>query len=109
MRGPSPRPPRERRPDRCRQTARRVLDLEPVFPQDLGDPGGRLVLLEGRLRVGVDAVGEVDDLLPGALHGGGDSGLEIDVWLGGSNRGAVGHGSSGAMGGRGASRAAGRW
>ena len=99
----------ERRPDRRRQAARRVLDLEPVFPQDLGDPGGRLVLLECRLRVGVDAVREVDDLVAGGLHGGRDPGLEIDVWLGGSNGGAVGHGSSGAMGWGGASRAAGRW
>ena len=109
MRGPSPRPPGSVARTAVAQAARRVLDLEPVFPEDLGDPGGRLMLLEGRLRVGVDAVGEVDDLVPGALHGGRDPGLEIDVWLGGSNRGAVGHGSSGAMSVRGASRAAGRW
>ena len=83
-----------RRPDRRREAARRVLDLESVFSEDLGDPRGRLMLLEGRLRVGVDAVGEVDDLVPRAFHGGRDPGLEIDVWLGGSNSITVGHGSS---------------
>ena len=89
------------RPDRRREAARRMLDGEPVTAQDLGDPGRRLVLLEGRLRVGVDPVGEVEDLGSVRLDGGRDAGLEVDLGLGGTDGDTVGHGSSGGIpGGR---------
>ena len=70
MRGPSPpAPPRRRRPDGRRQAARRMLDLEAVRPQDLGDPARGLDLLEGRFRVGMDPVRQPDDLVAGRLDG----------------------------------------
>ena len=56
--------------------------VEPVACQDLRDPGRRVVLLVGRLRVGVDAVRQVQDLVPGGLDGLGEAGLRIGVWFG---------------------------
>ena len=81
-------------PDRGREAARRMLDLEPVVAQDLGDPRRGLVLLEGRLRVGVDPMRQLEDLATGRFDGGGDAGLEVELGLGRSNGGQVGHGSS---------------
>jgi hypothetical protein len=53
------------------------------------------VLLERRLRVGVDAVREIEDLATSGLDGGRDLGLEVAVRFGGAGGDAVGHGSSG--------------
>ncbi len=52
---------REGGPDGGRQAARRMLHGEPALAQDVGDPGRGLDLLEGRLRVGVDAMRQLDD------------------------------------------------
>ena len=49
-------------PDRGRQAPGRPLDVEPVAGQDLRDPSGGVVLLERRLRIGMDPVREVEDL-----------------------------------------------
>ena len=73
------------RPDRRREAARRVLDREPVRAQDLGDPGRGLVLLERRLRVGVDPMRQVDDLVAGGLDGRGHARLDVGVGLGGAD------------------------
>ena len=64
---------------RRRKTSRRVLHGEAVPGQDLCDPGRRVMLLEGRLWVGVDPVGETDDLVPGGLDRAGKAGLGLDV------------------------------
>ena len=81
-------------PDGRREAAGRMLDLEPVVAQDLGDPRRGLVLLERRLRVGVDPMRQLEDLATGRFDGGGDAGLEVELGLGRSNGGQVGHGSS---------------
>ena len=46
--------------------------VEPVPGERLGDPGRGVVLLEGRLRVGVDPVRQVEDLVARGLDGGGE-------------------------------------
>ena len=46
------------------QAPGRVLHGVPVPGDRLGKPRRRLVLLERRLRVGVDAVGQLEDLVP---------------------------------------------
>ena len=69
--------------DRRGQAAGRVLDLEAVGAQRVGDPRRRLDLLERRLGVGVDPVRQVEDLVAGGLDGGGDPGLDVGMRLGG--------------------------
>ncbi len=46
-----------------------MLHVVPVAGQDLGDPGSRVVLLEGGFRVGVDPVRQVEDLVTGSIDG----------------------------------------
>ena len=75
------------RPDRRLQAARRMGHLESVAGQDLGDPGGRPDLLECRLRAGMDAVREVEDLVTCGLDGGGEPGLRLGERLGGTDGG----------------------
>ena len=58
---PRPGPGRERR----RQVADPPLDLEPGPLQQLAQPGAGLLLLEPELGVGVDAVAERHQLVPG--------------------------------------------
>ena len=82
---------RERRPDRGRERAGRLLDHEAVTGQDLGHPGGGLVLLERRLGVGVDPVRQVEDLGPGGLDGRGQARLGVGERRRGASRGQVGH------------------
>ena len=51
------------------------------------------MLLEGGLRVRVDAMGQVDDLVPRGVDGRGGAGLEVGERLGGAGGGhGVGHG-----------------
>src|SRR5207247_3048425 len=64
--------------DGCRQASGRMLDLEPVAGDGLGDPAGRLVLLERPLRMRVDPVAELEDLGPGVLHGAGEAPLRSE-------------------------------
>ena len=70
---PDPRPiagsPAERGADGGREAAGRVLDGEPVTCQGLRHPGGGVRLLEGRFRVGVDPMRQVDDLVARRLDG----------------------------------------
>ena len=57
------------RAQRSRQPADWKLDGVAMTGQGLCHPGGGLVLLEGRFRVGVDALREVDDLGTRVLDG----------------------------------------
>ena len=83
------------RPDGRREAAGRVLaPSNPWRASDLGDPGRRLVLLEGRLRVGVDPVRQVEDLVAGRLDGRGEPRLHRGVRFGRGRAGQRGHGSS---------------
>ena len=50
-----------------------------------------MVLLEGGLRVGVDPVGQVEDLVTCGLDRGGEAGLVVLVGRGGARGGDVGH------------------
>jgi hypothetical protein len=87
--------PREPAPYRGREAAGRVLHGVPVSGDELGDPGGRLHLLERRLRVGVDSVRQAEDLVPRGLHGGGGPRLEVGERLGGTRgKRRLGHGDS---------------
>ena len=69
--------------DGRREAAGRMLHREAVAGDGLGDPARRLVLLERRLRVGVDPVGQVEDLVAGGLDGRGDPALDVGERLGG--------------------------
>ena len=90
IRGPSPPTTAAAHgPDRRREAARRVLDLEAVGPQCLGDPGRGLVLLERGLRIRMDPMRQVDDLVAGAFDGGGDAFLDVGERLGGADGGTV--------------------
>src|SRR3954469_8299291 len=83
------------RTDSRREATSGVLDLESVPAEDVGDPRRRVMLLERRFGVGVDAVREVDDLVPSRLDGGGNALLELDERLGRAYGGSVGHRYSG--------------
>ena len=64
------------------QAAHRVLHRVPVAGQGLGHPAGRLALLEGRLRVGMDPVRQLEDLGPVGFDRGRDPSLGIGERLG---------------------------
>ena len=92
MRGPSPpRPPRRVARIAVASEPAGCLDRVAVARQDLGDPGGGLVLLERRLRVGVDPMRQVDDLGPGGLDGRGQARLGVGEGRRGTSRGQLGH------------------
>jgi hypothetical protein len=55
-------------PDRGSQASGRMLDLEPVATQDLGNPGRGLDLFEGRLRVRMNSMRQTQDLVARVLH-----------------------------------------
>src|SRR5262249_29864161 len=54
--------------ERRRHPARPPLDAAAALLQELGEPGGRLLLLVAELRVGVDAERQIPELLGGVLH-----------------------------------------
>ena len=61
-------------PPDCRfQPTRGLLHREPVTGDRLADPGGRLSLFERRLGIGVDAVGQVEDLCAVLFQGRGQA------------------------------------
>ena len=70
------RPSRAGRPD-ARPRSRGARSVSAIQPR-------RLVLLERRLRVGVDPMGQVEDLVAGGLDGGGEAPLGVGVRLGGA-------------------------
>ncbi len=78
-----------------RETARRELDGVPVTRQDLGDPCGGVVFLERGLGIGVDAMRQVDDLVPCALDGRGQPTLGVGVRFGGADGDQIGQETSG--------------
>src|SRR4051794_13795385 len=82
------------RTDSRREATSGILDLESVPAEDVGDPRRRVMLLERRFGVGVDAVREVDDLVPSRLDGGGNALLELDERLGRAYGGSGGHRAS---------------
>ena len=69
-------------PDGRLEAAGGVLDDEAVAGDRLGHPAGGLALLEGRLGIGVDPVGQLEDLGPVRLDGRGDPPLGIGERLG---------------------------
>ena len=71
--------------DRGGEAAGRMLDRRSRGARsDLGDPGRGLVLLERGLRVGVDPVRQLEDLVAGGLDGRGEAGLGVGERLGGA-------------------------
>jgi hypothetical protein len=81
----------ERGSDGGREAAGRVFDGEPVTSQDLRDPACRVRLLEGRFRVGVDPMRQVDELVARRLDGRGSASLGVFEGSGGSGGGQRGH------------------
>ena len=79
--------------DRGLEAAGGMLDGVPVAADGLGDPGGGLALLERGLGVGMDPMGQGEDLVPARLDGVGDARLEVGERLGWAGGGqGVGHG-----------------
>ena len=64
---------------RGRQPAGRMRDRVPVAGDRLGHPCRRLLFLERHLRVRVDPVGQLDDLVPMRFDGRGEPRLHLDV------------------------------
>ena len=92
MRGPSPgRPPRRVARIAVARLPAGCSTAKPWRAQDLGDPGRRVVLLEGGLGVGVDPVRQADDLVARRVDGGGDAGLVVLIGRGGARGGQFGH------------------
>ena len=92
MRGPSPgRPPRRVARIAVARLPAGCSTEKPWRAQDLGDPGRRVVLLEGELWVGVDAVGQAEDLVSGRLDGVGEPDLVVFVGRSGASGGQLGH------------------
>jgi hypothetical protein len=60
-----------------------VFHLEPVAAERLGDPPRGLDFLERGFGVGMDSMGEVDDLGPGRFDGRGKPLLRVDERAGG--------------------------
>ena len=84
-------PPRRVARDGGGQPAGGMDDVVAVAAQDVGDPGRGVVLLESGLRVGMDAVGQVEDLVPGGLDGLGETDLVGFVGRGRTSGGQRGH------------------
>ena len=78
--------------DGRRQAARRVLDLEACRADRVGDALGGVVLLEGGLGIGVDGVGQGDELVPMRLDGLAHPTLEVGRIEGVGTVGGLGHG-----------------
>ena len=94
IRGPSaPRPPVRRPRTAVSRLPTGCSTVNPWRADRVGDPGRGLPLLEGRLGVRVDAVRQVEDLVPRTLDGLGGTRLEVGERHGGSGGGGrVGHG-----------------
>jgi hypothetical protein len=69
-----------------------MLHHEPGVPDGVGDTLGGVVLLEGGLRIGVDGVGQRDELFPARLDRLADPSLERCGVDGGGPIGGLGHG-----------------
>ena len=69
------------------RAARRLLHLEAVPAEGLRHPGRGVVLLEGRLRVRVDPVREVEDLVARRQDRAGQASLRLGLWRGRGGRG----------------------
>jgi hypothetical protein len=73
-------------PDRAdgrSEAARGMLDREPMATEHLRDPGRGLDFLERGLRVRMDPVGEIDDLVPAGFDGRSQPILLVRVRAGG--------------------------
>ena len=81
----------EWRGPRSRRLPAGCSTANPWRAQGLGDPGRGLALLERRLRVGVDPVRQLDDLVAGGLDGGGDARLGVRERGGRAGGGQRGH------------------
>ena len=83
IRGPSPpRPPRRTARIAVARLPAGCSTSNPCRASTSATQAGGLVLLEGRLRVGVDPMRQLEDLVAGGLDGGGQPGLGVGVGLG---------------------------